>query len=200
MNETEFLDLLRYYFRNGKPEEVKEILSDYESHFEEGKKRGLTEEQIAKELGSPRDIYDSYQSEGVVDERTKTGQLKDNALKMAKDAQDRVAKTWTEVSPRLPEAAETTARMTARLLNAAGIIMAVVVLAAAGLVIGLFSTNLTPFHGMAPLPRFSFLTLASIGSFGIFTALSIYLIAREGSQAIETSLIGTGHDKGGETK
>lgn len=56
MNETEFLDLLRYYFRNGKPEEVKEILSDYESHFEEGKKRGLTEEQIAKELGSPRDI------------------------------------------------------------------------------------------------------------------------------------------------
>ena len=183
MNETEFLDLLRYYFRNGKPEEVKEILSDYESHFEEGKKRGLTEEQIAKELGSPRDIYDSYQSEGVVDERTKTGQLKDNALKMAKDAQDRVAKTWTEVSPRLPEAAETTAR----LLNAAGIIMAVVVLAAAGLVIGLFSTNLTPFHGMAPLPRFSFLTLASIGSFGIFTALSIYLIAREGSQAIENS-------------
>ncbi len=71
MNETEFLDLLRYYFRNGKPEEVKEILSDYESHFEEGKKRGLTEEQIAKELGSPRDIYDSYQSEGVVDERKK---------------------------------------------------------------------------------------------------------------------------------
>lgn len=53
MNETEFLDLLRYYFRNGKPEEVKEILSDYESHFEEGKKRGLTEEQIAKESGAP---------------------------------------------------------------------------------------------------------------------------------------------------
>ncbi|WP_299145755.1 DUF1700 domain-containing protein [uncultured Dialister sp.] len=187
MNETEFLDLLRYYFRNGKPEEVKEILSDYESHFEEGKKRGLTEEQIAKELGSPRDIYDSYQSEGVVDERTKTGQLKDNALKIAKDAQDRAAKTWTEVSPKLPGAAETTARMTARLLNAAGIIMAIVVLAAAGLVIGLFSTSLTPFHGMAPLPRFSFLTLASIGSFGLFTALSIYLIAREGSQAIENS-------------
>lgn len=36
MNETEFLDLLRYYFRNAKTEEVNEILSDYESHFEEG--------------------------------------------------------------------------------------------------------------------------------------------------------------------
>ena len=36
MNETEFLDLLRYYFRNAKTEEVEEILDDYEYHFEEG--------------------------------------------------------------------------------------------------------------------------------------------------------------------
>lgn len=200
MNETEFLDLLRYYFRNAKTEEVEEILADYESHFAEGKKRGLSEEEIARELGSPKDIYNSFQSEGVVDEKAKGSPLKSRALDMAKDAQDKMGKTWDAVSPRLPGAAEATARMTARLLTAAGIIMAIVVLAAAGLVIGLFSTNLVPFHGMAPLPRFSFLTLASIGSFGIFTALSIYLIAREGSRAIETSLIGTGHDKGGETK
>ncbi len=200
MNETEFLDLLRYYFRNAKAEEVEEILADYESHFEEGKKRGLSEEEIARELGSPKDIYNSFQSEGVVDEKAKGSPLKSRALDMAKDAQDKMGKTWDAVSPRLPGAAEATARMTARLLTAAGIIMAIVVLAAAGLVIGLFSTNLVPFHGMTPLPRFSFLTLASIGSFGIFTALSIYLIAREGSRAIETSLIGTGHDKGGETK
>ena len=71
MNETEFLDLLRYYFRNAKTEEVEEILADYESHFEEGKKRGLSEEEIAKELGSPKDIYNSFQSEGVVDEKAK---------------------------------------------------------------------------------------------------------------------------------
>lgn len=44
MRESEFLDLLRYYFRNAKPSEVKEILADYEAHFEEGKKEGLTEE------------------------------------------------------------------------------------------------------------------------------------------------------------
>lgn len=85
MNETEFLDLLRYYFRNAKTEEVNEILSDYESHFEEGKKRGLSEEEIAKELGSPRDIYDSYQSEGVVDEKTKSAQVKETARMLAKD-------------------------------------------------------------------------------------------------------------------
>lgn len=199
MNETEFLDLLRYYFRNARAEEVKEILADYESHFEEGKKQGLSEEEIAKKLGSPKDIYNSFQSEGVVNEKTKGSQLQDRAKEMAQGAQEKVEKTWAEVSPRLPAAAETTARMTARLLTAAGIIMAIVVLAAAGLVIGFFSTNLVPFHGMAPLPRFSFLTLASIGSFGIFTALSIYLIAREGSRAIENSFRQPSA-KGGEPK
>ena len=40
MRESEFLDLIRYYFRNAKPSEVKEILADYEAHFEEGKKGG----------------------------------------------------------------------------------------------------------------------------------------------------------------
>ena len=130
MNETEFLDLLRYYFRNAKTEEVEEILADYESHFEEGKKRGLSEEEIARELGSPKDIYNSFQSEGVVDEKAKGSPLKSRALDMAKDAQDKMGKTWDAVSPRLPGAAEATARMTARLLTAAGIIMAIVVLAA----------------------------------------------------------------------
>ena len=49
MNKTEFLDLLRYYFRNAKKSEVEEILADYEAHFEEGKKRGLTEEARSEE-------------------------------------------------------------------------------------------------------------------------------------------------------
>ena len=35
MNEREFLDLLRYYFRKVKPEDVEEILSDYKAHFTE---------------------------------------------------------------------------------------------------------------------------------------------------------------------
>lgn len=200
MNETEFLDLLRYYFRNAKTEEVNEILADYESHFEEGKKRGLSEEEIARELGSPKDIYNSFQSKGVVDEKTKSREFKDTAQKIAQGAQNKVEKTWAEVSPKIPQAAETTAHMTARLLTAAGIVVAIAVLAAAGLVIGFFSTNLVPFHGMAPVPRFSFLTLASIGSFGIFTALSIYLIAKEGSRAIESSFSQPPKAKGGESK
>lgn len=86
MNKTEFLDLLRYYFRNAKKSEVEEILADYEAHFEEGKKRGLTEEAIAKELGSPKDIYESYASEGVVDEKSKSVRFTDDAKEAAQEA------------------------------------------------------------------------------------------------------------------
>ena len=42
MNEREFLDLLRYYFRKVKPEDVEEILSDYKAHFTEARERGLS--------------------------------------------------------------------------------------------------------------------------------------------------------------
>ena len=189
MNETEFLDLLRYYFRNAKTEEVNEILSDYESHFDEGKKRGLSEEEIAKELGSPKDIYDSYQSEGVVDEKTKSAQAKDTAAE--------AGKAWSQVSPKLPEAAETTVRISARLLTAAGIIISVVILAATALVIALLTMNFAPFHGVPPLPRFSPLTVASITGFGIFTALSVYFITEEGSRAIRGALDKSPNTKGG---
>lgn len=197
MNETEFLDLLRYYFRNAKTDEVNEILSDYESHFEEGKKRGLSEEEIAKELGSPKDIYDSFQSEGVVDEKTKGSQIKETAQKLAQDTAIEAGKAWSQVSPRLPEAAEATVRISARLLTAAGIITSVVILAATALIIALLTMNFAPFHGMPPLPRFSPLTVASITGFGIFTALSVYFITEEGSRAIKSTLDKTPHTKGG---
>ena len=104
MNKTEFLDLLRYYFRNAKKSEVEEILADYEAHFEEGKKRGLTEEAIAKELGSPKDIYESYASEGVVDEKSKGVRFTDDAKEAAQEAANAAArkagKAWDEVSPK----------------------------------------------------------------------------------------------------
>ena len=139
MRESEFLDLLRYYFRNATPSEVKEILADYEAHFEEGKKEGLTEEEISKELGSPKDIYDSYQSEGVVDEKTKTSTLMDGAEKAANAAgkaadaaQKKLGETWDEVSPKLPQAVESTAPglhpLTLFSIGGAGIFSALAVL------------------------------------------------------------------------
>ena len=122
MNKTEFLDLLRYYFRNAKKSEVEEILADYEAHFEEGKKRGLTEEAIAKELGSPKDIYESYASEGVVDEKSKGVRFTDDAKEAAATAARKAGEAWDEVSPKLPAAAERAAHLTSRLLYGASLL------------------------------------------------------------------------------
>lgn len=98
MNEREFLDLLRYYFRKVKPEDVEEILSDYKAHFTEARERGLSDAQIAAELGHPEDIYASYQSEGIVSEKTKMEKISDNAEYLADKAQQRMQQTWNEVS------------------------------------------------------------------------------------------------------
>ena len=191
MRESEFLDLLRYYFRNSKPSEVKEILADYEAHFEEGKKEGLTEEEISKELGSPKDIYDSYQSEGVVDEKTKTSTLMDGAEKAANAAgkaadaaQKKLGETWDEVSPKLPQAVESTALLTARLLYGAGIVLAVFIAAATILILGLHP-----------------LTLFSIGGAGIFSALAVLFTGIEGSKALQSTVKKDDHkEEGGEGK
>lgn len=187
MNKTEFLDLLRYYFRHAKTEDVNEILSDYEAHFEEGKKRGLTEEAIAKELGSPKDIYESYAAEGMVDEKSKGSQLKDQAEKVASVTVQKLGDTFKEVSPKLPDAANGAALLMSRLLYAAGIIMALLLITATILVLALLSIEFAPFPGIAPLPGLHPMTMISIGAAGLFASLSILFIGMEGSHAIKTS-------------
>lgn len=60
MNKKEFLDLLRYYLRDYPINIVNDIVGDYEAHFFEGLQNGKMEEEISKELGSPRDIADEF--------------------------------------------------------------------------------------------------------------------------------------------
>ena len=175
MNKTEFLDLLRYYFRNAKKSEVEEILADYEAHFEEGKKRGLTEETIAKELGSPKDIYESYASEGVVDEKSKGVRFTDDAKEAAKEAATTAArkaeKAWDEVSPKLPAAAERAAHLTSRLLYGASLLLAIILICATLLVLALISIEFAPLPGVMPLPGLHLMTKLSIGVAGVSSAL-----------------------------
>ncbi|HBK27758.1 MAG TPA: hypothetical protein DDY92_04285 [Dialister sp.] len=187
MNKTEFLDLLRYYFRNAKTEDVNEILSDYEAHFEEGMKRGLTEEAIAKELGSPKDIYESYAAEGMVDEKNKGTPLKDQAEKAASQAAQKLGNTWKEVSPKLPEAANGAALLMARLLYGAGIVLALLLIVSTILVLALLSIEFAPLPGVAPLPGLHLVTMISIGAAGLFASLSILFIGLEGSKALKGS-------------
>lgn len=202
MNKTEFLDLLRYYFRNAKKSEVEEILADYEAHFEEGKKRGLTEEAIAKELGSPKDIYESYASEGVVDEKSKGVRFTDDAKQAAQEAAATAArkagKAWDEVSPKLPAAAERAALLTSRLLYGTSLLLAVILICATLLVLALISIEFAPLPGVMPLPGLHLMTKLSIGVAGVSSALAVFLIGREGSRTLQGSF--SKEEKGGEEK
>ena len=202
MNKTEFLDLLRYYFRNAKKSEVEEILADYEAHFEEGKKRGLTEEAIAKELGSPKDIYESYASEGVVDEKSKDVRFTDDAKEAAQEAAAAAArkagKAWDEVSPKLPAAAERAAHLTSRLLYGTSLLLAIILICATLLVLALISIEFAPLPGVMPLPGLHLMTKLSIGVAGVSSALAVFLIGREGSRTLQGSF--SKEEKGGEEK
>ena len=203
MNKTEFLDLLRYYFRNAKKSEVEEILADYEAHFEEGKKRGLTEEAIAKELGSPKDIYESYASEGVVDEKSKSVRFTDDAKEAAQEAAQEAAarkagKAWDEVSPKLPVATERAALLTSRLLYGTSLLLAIILICATLLVLALISIEFAPLPGVMPLPGLHLMTKLSIGVAGVSSALAVFLIGREGSRALQGSF--SKEEKGGEEK
>lgn len=199
MNKTEFLDLLRYYFRNAKKSEVEEILADYEAHFEEGKKRGLAEEAIAKELGSPKDIYESYASEGVVDEKSKSVRFTDDAKEAAQEAAARKAgKAWDEVSPKQPAAAERAALLTSRLLYGTSLLLAIILICATLLVLALISIEFAPLPGVMPLPGLHLMTKLSIGVAGVSSALAVFLIGREGSRALQGSF--SKEEKGGEEK
>lgn len=202
MNKTEFLDLLRYYFRNAKKSEVEEILADYEAHFEEGKKRGLTEEAIAKELGSPKDIYESYASEGVVDEKSKGVRFTDDAKEAAQEAAATAArkagKAWDEVSPKLPAAAERAALLTSRLLYGTSLLLAIILICATLLVLALISIEFAPLPGVMPLPGLHLMTKLSIGVAGVSSALAVFLIGREGSRVLQGSF--SKEEKGGEEK
>lgn len=60
MNKDEYLDLLQLYLKDLSYDEVQDILSDYEEHFQIGISKGKSEEEISKELGSPKDIANNF--------------------------------------------------------------------------------------------------------------------------------------------
>lgn len=68
MNQSEFMELLDYYFRNVDGFVYKEIKYDYEEHFRIGISEGKTEEEITRSLGSPKEIYNNFKEEGVFTE------------------------------------------------------------------------------------------------------------------------------------
>ncbi|CDZ75264.2 hypothetical protein ING2D1G_1124 [Peptoniphilus sp. ING2-D1G] len=52
--------MLRHYLREMPEPVIKDIVADYEEHFEVAKSKGKTEEEISEELGSPRLVADEF--------------------------------------------------------------------------------------------------------------------------------------------
>ncbi|MCF6460909.1 HAAS signaling domain-containing protein [Clostridium sp. Cult3] len=66
MNRIEFMEQLRNGLKGISEEEIEDILYDYEEHFDIGLSKGKTEEEIAKELGNPRNISKTYRASATI--------------------------------------------------------------------------------------------------------------------------------------
>ena len=60
MTKKEYLEELRKELEKNNVDEVGEIIAEYDDHFEYKKEEGLTEEEIAKKLSSPKEIAKEY--------------------------------------------------------------------------------------------------------------------------------------------
>ncbi len=66
MNKNEYMDRLYSSLRNMCEEEKREILMDYEEHFQVGLERGLSEEEISKNLGTPEQMAKHFKYTALV--------------------------------------------------------------------------------------------------------------------------------------
>lgn len=67
MNRLEFLNILKSKLSGINQNELNEILSDYEEHFQVGLENGETEENIAKNLGDPIQIANLFKADYLVE-------------------------------------------------------------------------------------------------------------------------------------
>lgn len=68
MTQIEYMNLMDYYFRNSDQLVYEEIKKDFEEHFRQGLDEGKSEEEIVRELGDPKEIYNEYKAEGIIEE------------------------------------------------------------------------------------------------------------------------------------
>ena len=72
MNRVEFMQILALELAQIPEQERKELLDDYQTHFELGIQEGKTEQQIAAELGDPEKIAEDVMSSVKMKPKKKT--------------------------------------------------------------------------------------------------------------------------------
>lgn len=84
MNKKDYLTKLKIALQGLPVEELEDILSDYEEHFQIGISKGKSEEEISHELGDPREVAAGYrlnQKTNQYTERTTSSPTNDNSRK-----------------------------------------------------------------------------------------------------------------------
>ncbi|MCD4669175.1 MAG: DUF1700 domain-containing protein [Actinomycetia bacterium] len=71
MNKEEFVDSLSKYLRGIPEDEKQDIISDFDEHFEMGKKEGRTEENISESLGNPKALANQLKASVTVERAEK---------------------------------------------------------------------------------------------------------------------------------
>jgi len=66
LNKQDFISLLRKSLTDMGPEDVNDIIYDYEEHFNIGREEGQSEEDIALKLGNPTAIARQYRADYMV--------------------------------------------------------------------------------------------------------------------------------------
>ena len=171
--KEQYLDLLRYYFRKAKSEDLQEILSDHEEHFLSGCEQGLSDEEIIKALGEPKEIYNEYLSEGIVTE--KKGLLKGDLKEIMEQAQEE----FNTIKPQIPTLIHHASKAVSLTSGVLAYLLAAVCWFITPLVGYLLSIQLQPFATIAPLPAISILTLLAFIVTGLFAGLIFFFIGKE---------------------
>lgn len=174
MTQDEYMELLRYYFRRVPDEEKQEILADYEDYFWDGRRDGKTDDDISRELGSPREVYESFRGEGVLDEK-KRMTFSEGAGKLM----DGAGRTYAAVKPRLPGAARTVSDILLRTFSLLCYAGAVVIWCITAAVLYVLSIEWQPFDTVAALPGLHPLTFWMLLFAGAFAGLALFFGAME---------------------
>ena len=99
MKKEEYLKALEGYLKKTMPpEEVTEILSDYDEYFEDGRRQGKTDEEISARLGAPELIAAQFLEEEGESFQTK----KQKSREFLKQLREKATEEWNNWKEKVP--------------------------------------------------------------------------------------------------
>lgn len=192
MTRTEFMSLLQYYLKKSSAEETADIVADYNAHFDVAEDAGFSDEDIIKELGSPKEIYHFYRQEGLLTEKSFAMRLSQNLFKNTETVMNRVGqntqKQLARFTAHLPALTSSATDILSRLLYIIGSIAAAIAVSITLLAMYMLAVQYQPFPWMTPFPSMHPLTLAAIGGAGLSTAGALFFAGQAGKSFYESGM------------